>query len=312
MPLTVNPSPRWIMRTWLRPRLPSRNSTETSERSLSFSQGNMSIPLIMKEDKKEWTNAFKKGGTARTPSSQENSHKKNKGTETISRPISKTTAKTNASNNFWTVNNFWVTLSTASTNTTSKKDTLSHRKTTRPLIWRKRCSSSSTEEPWTRRPIIKEETCEWFKDREPDLNRPNIQNWLKTICENRRNTKLSISRWSQTRLSTSTGTTSKLRTNSLIWKFWASINTKWQLYLRTGLFPKSTGLGTKPSHSPSGTMSSVFGQIVFNCYRKCRLSEARRWVWKETSLLIAFPQMRSRRRNDCSKMINTINQYECM
>jgi hypothetical protein len=148
------------MKTSLKLKQPSRNWTETSEKSSSLNPENSSTQSITKEDKREWPKEFKEDGTALTLFSLANLAKNNKDTEITSKPICKTTEKMKESKNSWTDKNFWVITNTVSTSTISNKATQFHRKTTKPLTLRRRSSSSSTEEPWTPEPTTKEETSE--------------------------------------------------------------------------------------------------------------------------------------------------------
>lgn len=92
-------SPRLTMRTWSRPKPLSRNSTETSEKSLNSNQENTLTQSTTREDKREWESDFQRDGTHLTPSSQVSLPKSNNVTETISRLILTTTEKTKESNN---------------------------------------------------------------------------------------------------------------------------------------------------------------------------------------------------------------------
>lgn len=174
-------SPRLTMKISSKLKPPSRNWTETSERSSSTNQENSLIQSTTKEEKREWPKDPKRDGTASTLFTLVSLPKNNKDTETISRLILRTTEKTKESKNFWTDKSFWETTSTVSTSSTSKKATPSHRRTIKPHILKRRSLSSSTEELWIQEPSTKEETPEWSKTKDPDSKKENSPNWFKTI-----------------------------------------------------------------------------------------------------------------------------------
>jgi len=162
-------------------------------------------------------------------------------------------------------------INTVSTSTISSKDTLSHRRTIKLHIFKKRYSSLSTEELWIQEPTTKEETTEWSKLKERDSKRLTFRNWCKTTWESHKNTKLNTWEEFPTKQFINTVTISKVKTSNSTYNFYHQTSTKLQLHSRTGSYQNRTGQDSKHSHYRNGITNWDSGQTAFNFCNKHNL-----------------------------------------